>query len=82
MGIPLSRTAWASRHELSLFSRGKKILSQKTSTANLIEALRPAWPPVAILAVAVLAVVLSPPLPPPLAGLRFVAPYTLLVAAL
>jgi len=43
--------------------------------------LRPAWPVAAILAAAVLAVLLSPPLPPSLAGMRTLGPYVLLVAA-
>ena len=43
--------------------------------------LRPAWPVAAILAAAVGAVLLSPPLPPSLAGMRTLGPYVLLVAA-
>ncbi len=43
--------------------------------------LRPAWAAVAILAVAVFTVWLSPPLPPSLAGLRSLGPYMLLIAA-
>jgi len=47
----------------------------------VIQVLRPAWPAATILAVAVLAGWLAPPLPATLSGLRTAAPYAALVAA-
>ena len=47
----------------------------------MIDALRPVWPTAAILAAAVLAAWLGPPLPPTLSGLATVGPYVTLVAA-
>src|SRR6267142_4317339 len=55
--------------------------SEKTSPANIADLLRPAWPVVAILAAAVIAAWFPAPLPPQLAGLRYFAPYALLIAA-
>ncbi|MBV8032060.1 MAG: GGDEF domain-containing protein [Betaproteobacteria bacterium] len=49
---------------------------------SLIQALRPAWTAGAILAAAVLAAWLGPPLPPSLVGLNSAGPYTLIAAAL
>jgi len=48
---------------------------------HFIEVLRPAWPAATILAAAVLAAWLGPPLPETLSGLRTLAPYGALVAA-
>jgi len=47
----------------------------------LIDALRPVWPTAAILAAAVLVAWLGRPLPPQLAGLATLGPYSLLVGA-
>jgi len=62
-----------------IFPRGRKILPEKTS--SVVDVLRPAWAAAAILALAVFTAWFSPPLPPSLAGLRYLAPYVLLIAA-
>jgi len=47
-----------------------------------MRALRPAWLPAAVIALAAVAVWLGRPLPPTLSGLRTAGPYTALIAAL